>query len=40
MRAGDAGGGDVVHQELTLCLMHNPPRHQGIEIEPLIVEAM
>ena len=30
----------LVDQELTLCLMHNPPRHQGIEIEPLIVEAM
>jgi LysR family transcriptional regulator, nitrogen assimilation regulatory protein len=30
----------LVDQELTLCLMHNPPRHRGIEIEPLIVEAM
>jgi LysR family nitrogen assimilation transcriptional regulator len=30
----------LVDQELTLCLMHNPPRHRGIEIEPLVVEAM
>ena len=30
----------LVDQELTLCLMHNPPRHQGIEIEPLIAEPM
>jgi LysR family transcriptional regulator, nitrogen assimilation regulatory protein len=30
----------LVDQELTLCLMHNPPRHQGIEIEPLLAESM
>ncbi len=30
----------LVDQELTLCLMHNPPRHQGIEIEPLLTEPM
>jgi LysR family nitrogen assimilation transcriptional regulator len=30
----------LVAQELTLCLMHNPPRHQGIEIEPLLTEPM
>jgi LysR family transcriptional regulator, nitrogen assimilation regulatory protein len=30
----------LVNQELTLCLMHNPPRHRGIEIEPLVSEPM
>lgn len=30
----------LIDQELTLCLMHNPPRHQGIEIEPLYAEPM
>jgi LysR family transcriptional regulator, nitrogen assimilation regulatory protein len=30
----------LVAQELTLCLMHNPPRHQGIEIQPLLTERM
>jgi LysR family nitrogen assimilation transcriptional regulator len=30
----------LVDQELTLCLMHNPPRHQGIEIDPLFAEPM
>jgi LysR family transcriptional regulator, nitrogen assimilation regulatory protein len=30
----------LIDQELTLCLMHNPPRHQGIEIEPLFAEPM
>jgi LysR family nitrogen assimilation transcriptional regulator len=30
----------LVAQELTLCLVHNPPRHQGIEIEPLLMEQM
>jgi LysR family nitrogen assimilation transcriptional regulator len=30
----------LIDQELTLCLMHNPPRHQGIEVEPLITEPM
>jgi LysR family transcriptional regulator, nitrogen assimilation regulatory protein len=30
----------LVNQELTACLLHNPPRHQGIEIEPLLVEPM
>jgi LysR family nitrogen assimilation transcriptional regulator len=30
----------LIDQELTLCLMHNPPRHQGIEIEPLLTEPM
>jgi LysR family nitrogen assimilation transcriptional regulator len=30
----------LVNQELTLCLMHDPPRQRGIEIEPLIAEPM
>jgi len=30
----------LIDQELTLCLMHNPPRHQGIDIEPLYAEPM
>lgn len=30
----------LIDQELTLCLMHNPPRHQGVEIEPLFAEPM
>jgi LysR family nitrogen assimilation transcriptional regulator len=30
----------LINQELTLCLMHNPPRHRGIEIEPLLTEPM
>jgi LysR family transcriptional regulator, nitrogen assimilation regulatory protein len=30
----------LIDQEITLCLMHNPPRHRGIEIEPLQTEAM
>jgi LysR family transcriptional regulator, nitrogen assimilation regulatory protein len=30
----------LVNQELTLCLMHNPPRHRGIDIEPLLTETM
>ena len=30
----------LINQELTLCLMHNPPRHRGIEIEPLLSEPM
>jgi LysR family nitrogen assimilation transcriptional regulator len=30
----------LVNQELTLCLMHNPPRHRGIDIEPLLTEPM
>jgi len=30
----------LIDQELTLCLMHNPPRHQGVEIEPLYTEPM
>jgi LysR family nitrogen assimilation transcriptional regulator len=30
----------LIDQELTFCLMHNPPRHQGIEIEPLFAEPM
>jgi len=30
----------LIDRELTLCLMHNPPRHQGIEIEPLLAEQM
>jgi LysR family nitrogen assimilation transcriptional regulator len=30
----------LINQELTLCLMHNPPRHRGIEIEPLLAEPM
>jgi LysR family nitrogen assimilation transcriptional regulator len=30
----------LIDHELTLCLMHNPPRHRGIEIEPLQTEPM
>jgi LysR family nitrogen assimilation transcriptional regulator len=30
----------LVDQELTLCILHNPPRHPGIEIEPLLSEPM
>jgi LysR family transcriptional regulator, nitrogen assimilation regulatory protein len=30
----------LIDQELTLCLMHNPPRHRTIEIEPLLTEPM
>ncbi len=30
----------LINQELTLCLMHNPPRHRSIEIEPLLAEPM
>ena len=30
----------LINQELTLCLMHNPPRHRGIEIEALLTEPM
>jgi LysR family nitrogen assimilation transcriptional regulator len=30
----------LINQELTLCLMHNPPRHRSIEIEPLMTEPM
>jgi LysR family transcriptional regulator, nitrogen assimilation regulatory protein len=30
----------LVNQELTLCILHNPPRHPGIEIEPLLSEPM
>jgi len=30
----------LIDQELTLCLMHNPPRHRGIAIEPLLTEPM
>lgn len=30
----------LVNQELTLCLLHDPPRHRGIDIEPLIAEPM
>lgn len=32
--------GRLINHELTLCLMHNPPRHRGIEIEPLLSEPM
>ena len=30
----------LVNQELALCLLHDPPRHRGIEIEPLIAEPL
>jgi LysR family transcriptional regulator, nitrogen assimilation regulatory protein len=30
----------LINQELTLCLMHNPPQHRGIEIEALLSEPM
>jgi len=30
----------LVDQELTLCLMHNPPKHKGIEIIPLLAESL
>ncbi len=30
----------LINQELTLCLMHNPPRHRGVAIEPLLTEPM
>jgi LysR family transcriptional regulator, nitrogen assimilation regulatory protein len=30
----------LVNQDLTLCLIHNPPPHKAIEIHPLLVEAM
>ncbi|MGH6671882.1 MAG: LysR family transcriptional regulator [Xanthobacteraceae bacterium] len=30
----------LIDEELTLCLMHNPPRHQGIDIQPLVTEPM
>jgi len=30
----------LINQELTLCLLHDPSRHAGIEIEPLIAEPM
>jgi LysR family transcriptional regulator, nitrogen assimilation regulatory protein len=30
----------LTNQELTLCLMHNPPRHRTIESRPLLTEPM
>ena len=30
----------LIKEELTLCILHNPPRHRGIEIEPLLSEPM
>jgi LysR family nitrogen assimilation transcriptional regulator len=30
----------LLNQELTLCLIHNPPPHKAIEVHPLLVEAM
>jgi LysR family nitrogen assimilation transcriptional regulator len=30
----------LLKEELTLCILHNPPRHRGIEIEPLLSEPM
>jgi LysR family nitrogen assimilation transcriptional regulator len=30
----------LINQELTLCLIHNPPPHKSIEIHPLLIEAM
>ena len=32
--------GQLINQELTLCLLHDPPRHRGIEIEPLVAEPI
>jgi LysR family nitrogen assimilation transcriptional regulator len=30
----------LVNQELTLCLFHNPPEHKAVEIHPLVEETM
>jgi LysR family transcriptional regulator, nitrogen assimilation regulatory protein len=30
----------LIQDELTLCILHNPPRHRGVEIEPLLSEPM
>lgn len=30
----------LLNQELTLCLLHNPPAHKAVEIHPLLVEEM
>jgi LysR family nitrogen assimilation transcriptional regulator len=30
----------LINQELTLCLFHNPPPHKAIEVHPLLIEAM
>src|SRR5271167_3476085 len=30
----------LINQELTMCLMHNPPRHRTIEIAQLLTEPM
>jgi LysR family transcriptional regulator, nitrogen assimilation regulatory protein len=30
----------LIKDELTLCLLHNPPRHRGIEVEPMLSEPM
>jgi LysR family transcriptional regulator, nitrogen assimilation regulatory protein len=30
----------LINQELTMCLMHNPPRHRAIEVVPLLTEPM
>jgi LysR family transcriptional regulator, nitrogen assimilation regulatory protein len=30
----------LVTDDLTLCILHNPPRHRGVEIEPLLSEPM
>jgi LysR family transcriptional regulator, nitrogen assimilation regulatory protein len=30
----------LVNQELTLCLFHNPPEHKAVEIHPLVSETM
>jgi len=30
----------LIKEELTLCILHNPARHRGIEIEPLLSEPM
>jgi LysR family nitrogen assimilation transcriptional regulator len=30
----------LLNQELTLCLLHNPPAHKAVDIHPLLVEAM
>lgn len=30
----------LLNQELTLCILHNPPHHKAIDIHPLLTEAM
>ena len=30
----------LLNQELTLCLLHNPPHHKMVDVHPLLTEAM